>query len=199
MKLIGLTGGIGSGKTTVAKLLEVLGYPVYNSDERARYLTDISPIILNDIRKKFGDSVFDSANKLARQELANIVFNDSSQLKLLNAIIHPVVAHDFEQWCSTQKSSIVFKEAAIIFEHGLEKYLDEVWVVSAPENMRIQRVINRSDLSEQEIRERMNKQLSPEILNEKATRILINDSMELLIPQVINALEQAMKSHEIIK
>jgi len=194
MKRIGLTGGIGSGKTTVAKVLQVLGYPVYNSDERAKYLVDNSPAILEKIKDEFGGNVFDSNHKLARHKLANIVFNDSAKLKALNAIIHPFVSQDFEQWCTHQKNPLVFKEAAIIFEHGLEKFLDEVWVVSAPENIRIQRVIDRSGLSEQEIRERMSKQLPPALLDAKATRILYNDSCKLLIPQIISALEQVNNS-----
>lgn len=196
---IGLTGGIGSGKTTVAKLIQVLGYPVYNSDDRARYLTENSLEILKSIREYFGDIVFDSNHKLIRQELANIVFNDAVKLQKLNSIIHPIVAHDFDHWCRSQKTRIVFKEAAIIFEHGIEKHLDEVWVVSAPKEIRIQRVIDRSSLSEHEICERMSKQLAPELLIKKATRIITNDNTELLIPQVIHALELAQKHHEITK
>lgn len=194
MKRIGLTGGIGSGKTTVAKVLQVLGYQVYNSDEKAKYLVDNSPAILEKIKDEFGENVFDSNHKLARHKLANIVFNDSAKLKALNAIIHPFVSQDFEQWCANQNNSLVFKEAAIIFEHGLEKSLDEVWVVSAPENIRIQRVIDRSGLSEQEIRKRMSEQLPSAVLNAKATRILYNDSSKLLIPQIISALEQVNNS-----
>jgi dephospho-CoA kinase len=190
MKRIGITGGIGSGKTTLAKLLAVLGYPVYNSDERARTITNTNSKILSQIRALFGDSVFNENAELNRQELARVVFADEEKLQQLNAIIHPEVAIDFEHWCNQQHHKIVFKEAAIVFEHGLEKQLDHVWVVSAPDELRIKRVIARSHIPEKEVRERMQRQLPQAVLVEKADVVILNDDNHLIIPQVIHALNQ---------
>lgn len=190
MKRIGITGGIGSGKTTLAKLLAVLGYPVYNSDERARTITNTNSKILSQIRALFGDSVFNENAELNRQELARVVFADEEKLQQLNAIIHPEVAIDFEHWCNQQHHKIVFKEAAIVFEHGLEKQLDYVWVVSAPDELRIKRVIARSHIPEKEVRERMQRQLPQAVLVEKADVVILNDDKHLIIPQVIHALNQ---------
>lgn len=190
MKRIGITGGIGSGKSTLAKLLAVLGYPVYNSDERARTITNTNSKILSQIRALFGDSVFNENAELNRQELARVVFADEEKLQQLNAIIHPEVAIDFKHWCNQQHHKIVFKEAAIVFEHGLEKQLDQVWVVSAPDELRIKRVIARSHIPEKEVRERMQRQLPQAVLVEKADVVILNDDKHLIIPQVIHALNQ---------
>jgi dephospho-CoA kinase len=190
MKRIGLTGGIGSGKTTVAKLLSVLGFPVYNSDERAKIITNTNPNILLKIRELFGDRVFNSNGELNRLELGQIVFSDANKLQILNSIIHPEVAIDFENWIKHQHAKIVFKEAAIIFELSLEKRLDQVWVISAPDDMRIERVVSRSDISEEEVKERMKRQLPQSDIIEKADFVIINDNKHLIIPQVLQAINE---------
>jgi dephospho-CoA kinase len=190
MKRIGLTGGIGSGKTTVAKLLSVLGFPVYNSDERAKIITNTNPNILLRVRELFGDRVFNSNGELNRIELGQIVFSDANKLQVLNNIIHPEVAIDFENWIKHQHAKVVFKEAAIIFELGLEEHLDQVWAVSAPDDIRINRVVSRSDISEEEVKERMKRQLPQSDIIEKANFVIINDNKHLIIPQVLQAINE---------
>jgi dephospho-CoA kinase len=190
MKRIGLTGGIGSGKTTVAKLLSVLGFPVYNSDERAKIITNTNPNILLRVRELFGDRVFNSNGELNRIELGQIVFSDANKLQILNNIIHPEVAIDFENWIKHQHTKVVFKEAAIIFELGLEEHLDQVWAVSAPDDIRINRVVSRSDISEEEVKERMKRQLPQSDIIEKASFVIINDNKHLIIPQVLQAINE---------
>jgi dephospho-CoA kinase len=192
MKRIGLTGGIGSGKTTVARIFKLLDIPVYNSDEHARILTDSDPDIKTAILNQFGAEVFSPAGKLNRAALANIVFNNPDALQSLNAIIHPAVAHDFEKWCSQQNAAFIIKEAAIIFEHQLEKHLDGVIVVEAPDNLRIQRVMKRNASTEAEVRARMQQQFPQENLVRMADWVIHNDEKQLLIPQVLHIYSQIL-------
>jgi dephospho-CoA kinase len=192
MKRIGLTGGIGSGKTTVARIFKLLDIPVYNSDEQARILTDSDPDIQAVILKQFGADVFTPDGKLNRAALANIVFNNPVALQSLNAIIHPAVAQDFEKWCSLQNAAFIIKEAAIIFEHQLEKHLDGVIVVEAPDVLRIQRVMKRNSITEAEVRARMQQQFPQENLVRMADWVIHNDEKQLLIPQVLHIYSQIL-------
>ncbi|HOY48134.1 MAG TPA: dephospho-CoA kinase [Flavobacteriales bacterium] len=192
MKRIGLTGGIGSGKTTVARIFKLLDIPVYNSDEQARILTDSDPDIKTAILNQFGAEVFSSDGKLNRAALANIVFNNPDSLHSLNAIIHPAVAHDFEKWCSQQNAAFIIKEAAIIFEHQLEKHLDGVIVVEAPDDLRIKRVMKRNASTEAEVRARMQQQFPQENLVRMADWVIHNDEKQLLIPQVLHIYSQIL-------
>ncbi len=185
MKRIGLTGGIGSGKTTVARIFKLLDVPVYNADERGKLLTDSDPDIKTAIFTQFGETVFFENGQLNRPALASIVFSNPEALQSLNSIIHPAVAHDFEQWCKQQKAAFILKEAAILFEHHLEKYLDGVIVVEAPDELRIQRVMKRNQVSEIDVRARMNQQWPQEEIVRLGQWIIHNDNQHLLIPQVI--------------
>lgn len=186
MKRIGLTGGIGSGKSTVARIFKQLDVPVYNSDEQGRRITDEDPEVKTALLQQFGAKVFFEDGRLNRKALAARVFQDPAQLAALNAIIHPAVAKDFEEWCRQQKAPLVIKEAAIVFEHGLEKYLDGVMVVDAPEAIRMKRVMKRSAMTEAEVKQRMAQQLPPETLLQKANWVIYNDEKQLLIPQVLS-------------
>lgn len=186
MKRIGLTGGIGSGKSTVARIFRQLDVPVYNSDEQGRRITDEDPEVKTAILQHFGAKVFFEDGRLNRKALAARVFQDKAELAALNAIIHPAVAKDFEAWCQQQHAPIVIKEAAIVFEHGLENYLDGVLVVDAPEALRIKRVMKRSAMTEAEVKQRMAQQLPSETLIHKANWVIFNDEKHLLIPQVLS-------------
>ena len=186
MKCIGLTGGIGSGKTTVARIFSMLDVPVYNSDEAGRNITNIDPQVKNAIKKLFGDDMFDQNENLNREKLSAIVFNDSSALAKLNAIIHPAVAQDFKTWCANQSSSYVIKETAILFEHGLDKHLDGVIVVEAPDELRIKRVMHRNGITEDAVRQRIQQQLPQDELISRADWVIHNNEEQLLIPQVLD-------------
>lgn len=155
-KIIGLTGGIGSGKTSVAKLFTADGIPVYIADDEARRLMG-SDEILSSIRTQFGDDVF-SGNSLERAKLAKIVFSDPAALERLNKIVHPAVAKDFARWISEQDAPLVVREAAILFESGSYKDCDKIITVTAPESVRIARVMKRDKVSESEVRSRMERQ-----------------------------------------
>jgi dephospho-CoA kinase len=185
MKCIGLTGGIGSGKTTVARIFSMLDIPVYNSDEAGRKITDQNTLVKNAIKKQFGNEVYCETDTLNREKLSAIVFNDSSALSKLNAIIHPAVAEDFKVWCENQNAPYVIKETAILYEHGLDKLLDGVIVVEAPDDLRIKRVMKRNGVSEENVRQRINKQLPQDELIYKADWVIHNNEQQLLIPQVL--------------
>ena len=185
MKYIGLTGGIGSGKSTVARIFSMLDVPVYNSDEAGRKITNINPSVKSAIKEQFGAEMFDENNTLYREKLSAIVFNDSSALVKLNAIIHPAVAQDFKIWCDNQSSPYVIKETAILFEHGLDKHLDGVIVVEAPDELRIKRVMHRNGITEEAVRNRIQQQLPQDELISRADWVIHNNEEQLLIPQVL--------------
>ena len=184
MLTIGLTGGIGSGKSTVAKIFETLGIPVFNSDIEAKKL-----LLFNDEVKKLVKAKFESAfenNQLNKTKLAQLVFNDKTALNQLNQIIHPEVKKVFLQWVEANKTApFVVKEAAILIETELHKELDKLILLTAPTSLRIQRVIARDEIAEQEVIERMNNQLSDEKKIPFADFVIQNDDKTLVVPQVI--------------
>lgn len=186
--IVGLTGGIGSGKSTVAQLLVTMGYPVYNSDDRAKWLQNNNPDLVNQITVLLGADVY-SAGILNRALVASRVFADSELLQGLNEIVHPAVARDFADWVASQKSTILFKESAILVETGIYKQCDALVVVTAPEALRLKRVANRDGASDSEIQKRIKNQ-KPEV--EKvavADFVIVNDDISPIIPQVLQMIK----------
>ena len=156
----GITGGIGSGKSTITRLFHDLGVPIYNSDERAKWLLSKNVDLMDQIKILFGQESY-SNNKLNRAHIANIVFQDNDMLKQLNAIVHPMVKIDFENWLLLHKKEpLVIKEAAILIESGAYKELDVLIVVLADKKTRIKRVINRDNISKEDVEKRMDTQIS---------------------------------------
>ncbi|MFA5556844.1 MAG: dephospho-CoA kinase [Flavobacteriaceae bacterium] len=159
-KIVGLTGGIGSGKSTVADFFKELGVPVYIADSEARKIMDY-PEVIREVKSIFDENVTDTDNKLDRKKIASLVFNNPEKLKKLNAIVHPRVKEDFAYWLDKHKNhKYVIKEVAIIFETNSEKDFDKIILVTAPEKERIKRVMKRDNVSEREVLERMKNQLS---------------------------------------
>jgi len=191
MKIYGLTGGIGSGKTTVGQVFKTLGIAIYNADERAKWLTENNNTIKLKIKSIFGEQLYDLNDVLDKKILSEIVFNNKIELKKLNEIIHPEVRLDFTEWIKKQKGNYVLKESAILFENGLEKEVDGVVGVIATEEIRIKRVVARSHLSPLEIRARMNNQINQDILKDKCNWVIYNNEHDLVIPQVL-------KLHEVL-
>lgn len=161
MKIIGLTGGIGSGKTTVAQLFSELGVPIYIADIEAKKIMDSSKVIRRKLIALLGEDAY-SGTKLNRKFVADKIFNDKFLLEAVNAVIHPKVAAHFRKWVSKQKATYVIKEAAILFENGSYKNCDMVILVTAPKQVRITRVMARDNTSKTEIEQRMNNQWSDE-------------------------------------
>lgn len=189
-KIIGLTGGIGSGKTTIANHLKSLGIPVYNSDDQAKKILYL-PETIDFLKSAFGNVVF--TNELFdKDKLAKLVFNNPEQLKLLNQIIHPAVKVDFENWLKTNKNSpLIIKEAAILFESGSYKDCDVIISISAPQEIRIKRVIERDHLTYEEVMSRINNQWTDEMRNKKSDYVIDNQDIGKAFTQaedVINIL-----------
>ena len=176
MLKVGITGGIGSGKTTVCKIFESLGVPVYYADDRAKWLTENDPDIVAAIKSLFTDDIFKNG-RLDRKKVSSIVFSDKNKLQQLNAIVHPAVIKDAEQWQNEQSGKNVpytLKEAALLFESGSYKELDKIILVSAPLQLRIERVMQRDSTSEEEVLNRINHQM-PENEKEKMADFIINN------------------------
>lgn len=189
-KIIGLTGGIGSGKTTIANYLKSLGIPVYNSDDQAKKILYL-PETIDSLKSAFGNVVF--TNELFdKDKLAKLVFNNPEQLKLLNQIIHPAVKVDFENWLKANKNSpLIIKEAAILFESGSYKDCDVIISISSPQEIRIQRVIERDHLTYEEVMSRINNQWTDEMRKKNSDYVIDNQDVEKAFTQaedVINIL-----------
>ncbi|MEX2588670.1 MAG: dephospho-CoA kinase [Chitinophagales bacterium] len=186
MLKVGITGGIGSGKTTVCNIFKSIGVPVYNADKRAKTLMETDEALIGKIKGLFGNNIYNDKN-LNRKQLAEIVFNDAEKLKALNALVHPAVGKDALHWQEKMEKAghpYTLKEAALLFETGSYKALDKIIVVDAPEKLRIQRVMKRDTVSEKEVRARMDKQWPQTHKNELADFIIHNDGENTLIPQV---------------
>lgn len=189
MKVIGLTGGIGSGKSTIARVFETLGVPVFDADREALALYDDDQLLLTEVKETFGYEVLDANGRLNRQALASIVFNDAEALQQLNAMVHPRVAKKFDAWKKMQRTSVVIREAAILFESGSAEDCDAVIVVTAPEELRIARVQKRNGWTETEVRARMKRQWSEEQLIERADAVIVNDDKHLVLPQLTRVIQ----------
>ena len=186
---IGLTGGIGSGKSMVSKLLTTYEIPVYDSDTRAKSLMETDDKIIHSITQIFGKEAY-TDGKLNRRFVAEAVFASSSKLLQINTIVHSAVIDDFSRWAERQSTDILVFESAIIFENGLEKYFDKIIAVVAPQKLRIERVKRRSGLARKEILNRIKNQTSSKTLRQRADYVVINDDRTAIIPQV----ERILKS-----
>lgn len=184
MLKVGLTGGIGSGKTTVAKIFEQLRVAVYYSDDRAKKLMHDDSELKLKIIEQFGSSSYTNG-KINVPYLSSKVFSDHKQLEKLNALVHPVVRKDFVDWVNGQSGTYIIKEAAILFESGANKGLDKVILVEAPKDMRISRVMERDNVARELVLERMDKQWSDEKKRELTDFSIKNDGVKLVIEQVL--------------
>ncbi len=192
MLKIGLTGGIGSGKTTVSQIFKILGVPVFDADTAAKEAMENNPALKEKLVATFGAAVF-VEHKLNRKYLADIVFNDAYQLNALNALVHPITIAAAADWFATQNSPYVIKEAALMFEAGAGVGLDYVIGVFAPTALRIKRVMDRDHLSREEVLSRMNRQIDDQIKMKLCDFIIQNDNQALLTKQVLELHEKFLK------
>ncbi len=185
MKKVGVTGGIGSGKTLVSNIFEHLGIPVYFADPRARELMESSEEIRQGLIALLGPQVY-RQERLDRSFLARALFSDASLRVQVNALVHPVVFRDFERWAEEKKDKpYVVQEAAIIFESGADRILDRVINVYAPVKVRVERVMQRDGRSREEVMARMKSQMSERERQRRADKTIINDGRRMVVPQVI--------------
>jgi dephospho-CoA kinase len=194
MLKIGITGNIGSGKTTVSKMFEVLGIPVFYADAAAKNIMTADPVLIADIKKTFGDAAYLADGNLDRKYIANIVFNDDKELAKLNALTHPAVFRAFDTWVADIKNvPYVIKEAALLFESTSYKMCDYSLLVTAPLELRIDRVTKRDHITRTEVEAREAKQFTEAKKRELADYIIENDESKLLIPQVLELHEQFLQ------
>ncbi len=191
---VGLTGGIGSGKSTVARIFESFGIPVYNSDDRAKFLMNNDETLMGEIISRFGEQSYING-ELNRPYLAEVVFKDKSSIQDLNALVHPAVARDFDNWVSQQKSPYILKEAAILIESGAYKTLDQIVVVSTDEKIRIERVMKRDGATEEQVTARIKNQMSEEERLKYADFTIDNNGGKMLIPQVRSVHENILATN----
>lgn len=189
MLKIGLTGGIGSGKSTVARLFELHGIPVYYADAAAKEIMNTDATLKSEIIAHFGEATYTNGI-LNRKHLADIVFKDKEKLALLNSLVHPATIRDAERWMQQQRAPYSIKEAALIFESGSQSELDYVIGVYAPKTLRIHRTMQRDNVDREEVLKRMKNQIEEDIKMRLCDFVIVNDEQQLLIPQVNKLHEQ---------
>ena len=185
MKKIGLTGGIGVGKTFVSEIFQKMGYSVFFADLHAKKCIHESDDLKKEIKKKFGNEIYQKG-VLQKNRLADIVFNDTKKLQELNNLVHPFVQRHFEAWCKNQQSKFVIKEAAILFESEAHKGLDGVICVSAPFQKRIERVMKRDNCTKEDVIKRIENQMPQEKKEKLSDFVILNNDKKELLPQIIS-------------
>ena len=198
---VGLTGGIGSGKTIASKIFEILGIPVYQADEAAKSLMESNPILKNQLIEHFSENAFVDG-KLNRKYIADIIFNDKEKLHLINSLVHPYTIQDGIEWMKKQTTPYAIKEAALIFESGTQSNFDYIIGISSPQSMRLNRTIKRDNTNRELILEKMEHQLDEQVKMKLCDFVLQNDEKTLLTTQVIAvhekliALSKAQQPHD---
>jgi dephospho-CoA kinase len=193
MLKIGLTGGIGSGKTTVANVFEVLNIPVYYADEAAKELMHTNELLKQQLILHFGKETYFDNGQLNRKHLSSIVFSNKEKLELLNSLVHPATIADAKEWVDKQQSPYVIKEAALLFESGTSEGLDYIIGVTAPNALRIKRVMDRDGVTAEEVKRRMAHQVDEALKMKLCDFVLHNNEQELLLPQVVTLHNELIK------
>lgn len=193
MLKIGITGGIGSGKSTACSVFKELGVPIYNSDQRAKEIMVEDRILMESLKDAFGTEIYTNG-ALNRAKLASIVFSDKEKLSVLNNLVHPAVGRDYQNWLSQNKNKpYTIKEAALLFEAGIYKSLDYLILVTCPEEERIDRVVKRDGVTREEVKKRIANQWPEEDKLALSDFVLNNSGEELLIPQVVDLHAKLLK------
>lgn len=193
MLKIGITGGIGSGKTTVCKVFELLDIPVFYADDVAKTLMVKDVILIQQIKATFGDEAYFADQSLNRKFISDTVFNQPNLLKKLNSFVHPAVFRAFDTWCLQQKAPYVLKEAALLFESGSYQQNDYNILVSCPLALRIQRVMLRDKLTQEKVMERIAVQLPEETKQSLSNYLIQNNEQEFIITQVLQLHSQLLQ------
>lgn len=187
---LAITGSIGSGKSVVSRMMNVLGVPVYDCDVNAKRLMTDDEFIVSELKRMFGDECYEDDGTLNRQYIASRIFTDKENIKRVNSLVHPVVKRDFEEWAEKQDSSVVAVETAILYESGMIEAVDKVLVVWADRETAINRTIQRSGMNRIQVENRMNNQMSVDDLLLMSDYSLYNDGDEPLLPRVMSIVEE---------
>lgn len=186
MMIVGITGGIGSGKSTACQIFNYLGIPIYDADSRAKFLMEHDHQLVSRIKELLGTEAFDSNGRLNNLFVAEMVFKNPKLLAQLNALVHPAVASDTFKWIQEQASPYVIKEAALLFESGANQSMDAVVVVQADEQIRIKRVMLRNKITEEQVKDRIKRQMPESEKLRLADYVIVNDGSKSLIRQVLD-------------
>lgn len=187
---LAITGCIGSGKSVVSRMMNVLGVPVYDCDVNAKRLMTDDGFIVSELKRMFGDECYEDDGTLNRQYIASRIFTDKENIKRVNSLVHPVVKRDFEEWAARQESSVVAVETAILYESGMIEAVDKVLVVWADRETAISRTMQRSGMNRIQVENRMNNQMSVDDLLLMSDYSLYNDGDEPLLPRVMSVVEE---------
>ncbi len=193
MRKIGLTGGMGSGKSTAAKIFEALSVPVFYADDESKNILETNPFVKEELSSRFGPDLFPEG-KLDRSFLASQIFNNKDTLAFVNSVMHPAVADCFINWCAEQSAPYCLKEAAILFEIGSYTQLDKTILVVADKEIRIERVMKRNDWSREEVLARMKNQWEDDLKEPLADFVIYNSEKKLLIPQILKIHENLISN-----
>ncbi|MBR5169679.1 MAG: dephospho-CoA kinase [Muribaculaceae bacterium] len=192
MRLFAISGGIGSGKSVVAHMLQVMGYQVYDCDSRAKSLMTESQDVRRQLIEAFGNETYLADGSLNRQHLSAVAFADEQSLKQLNAIVHPATARDMRLWADSRAAEgdqAAFVETALLRTAGIDRMVDGVWHVTAPEDVRIRRVMARNGLTAEQVRDRMVAQIAEEQITD-GEQVIVNDDVTAILPQVLRLLAE---------
>lgn len=188
-KTVGITGGIGSGKSVISRVLHEMGYPVYSSDQRAKDLMHEDLSLVEGLKRLFGEEAYVN-HELNRAYIAAQIFKDESKRIAMNNLVHPAVRKDFKEWAERQNSPLVFQESALLFETGNYRSFDAVFLVSAPEEIRMKRVKERDQLSDEQVLSRFKAQMPEEEKRKLTNYIVDNSGNEFLIPQILKLIKK---------
>ncbi|WP_299580190.1 dephospho-CoA kinase [uncultured Sunxiuqinia sp.] len=191
---VGITGGIGSGKSTICNFFSLKGIPVFNADLEAKRIMNSSSLVRSQMMLHFGNDIYLANQQVDRQKLAALIFNSEPLLQKVNAIVHPAVRNYFFEWCQNQQAPYVVHEAAILFESGFYNMMDYTILVTAPEQQRIDRVIQRDHSTREQVKERIAKQWPDEEKMKLANTTINNNNRELILPVLIE-LDQKFRTH----
>jgi dephospho-CoA kinase len=190
---IGITGGMGSGKSFVCSIIENLGYPIFYSDKEAKWLMENNASLIAEIKKIVGNNAYTN-NKINKEEIRKYIFDSAEKRKKLNEIVHPAVTQHFDYWAQQFKSnSLLFNESALLIETGSYKRFDKIILITASQDVKIKRLIQRENVSKEEIRLRMNSQLSDEVKKDHADYIIENNETDFLLPKIFTIIDQLKK------
>lgn len=198
MRLIAITGGIGSGKSVVARMVQVMGYQVYDCDSRAKALMTQDEDVRLKLKQAFGEETFQPDGSLNRQHLSAVAFANDEALARLNAIVHPATARDLLLWSHERQASLCFVETALLRTARLDQVVDGIWHVTAPQEVRISRVMARSGLTAEQVKERISAQATEDSIA-TGEHVIINDNDTALLPQVLHLLDNIADKQDHIK
>lgn len=191
---VGVSGGIGSGKSTICTIFKLLGAPVFEADKTAKYIIDHNIKVRSALIRLFGEDIYLPGNGIDRKKLAEIIFSDDIQRQKVNQIVHPEVRADFECWCERQHAPYIIHEAAILFESGFYRMMDFTILITAPQEVRLKRVVVRDETVPEKVLARMQMQWTDEQKRKLATFEIVNDNRELIIPKIIQ-IDKNLRTH----